>query len=324
MKKIGKNFLFALLPSIILLFIIEFSSRVYYSNKISDWSYLLYGIINTELDGLNQPKVFKIEESKKTNLMYDKYVENRSNENYKHIFCVGASTTTGIDYLNNYPRYLNKHISNEYQNEDYLVHIIGKGHTNSTSFKEMIAYELSLASPELLIIYCGYNDIFNKSIPNATKAIRTFLFLERFSLFAILAKQKFFVLKHQMIAKQKKITSHKLSVNSFKENIEDVIMYLNQKEIKVILIPDVLDHRKFNALSKAYDNFEDRNKDIPNTLKLIAHKYNNVHYLNLYPIFDFKNPEKDVHVDVAHLTKEGYDLLAKGVFDFIIKERFLE
>ena len=28
----------------------------------------------------------------------------------------------------------------------------------------MISYELSLANPELLIIYCGYNDIFNKSV----------------------------------------------------------------------------------------------------------------------------------------------------------------
>tara|TARA_B100001564_G_C20668207_1_gene684825 strand:- start:1804 stop:2778 length:975 start_codon:yes stop_codon:yes gene_type:complete len=324
MKKIGKNLLFALLPSIILLFIIEFSSRVYYSNKISDWSYLLYGIISTELDGLNQPKIFKINESKKTNLKYDEYVENRNNDNYKHVFCVGASTTTGIDYLNNYPRYLNKYISRQYQNEDYLVHIIGKGHTNSSNFKEMISYELSLANPELLIIYCGYNDIFNKSIPNATTAVRTFLFLEKFSLFALLAKQKFYVLKQQWAAKEKNITSHQLSVDTFKKNIEDVIMYLDEREIKVILIPDVLDPRKFNVLSKAYENFEDRNKDIPNTLNQIAQTYNNVHFLNLYPIFDFKNPENDVHVDIAHLTKEGYDLLAKGVFDFIVKERFLE
>ena len=63
---------------------------------------------------------------------------------------------------------------------------------------------------------------------------------------------------------------------------------------------------------------------VANTLKLIANKYNNVHFLNLYPIFDFKNLENDVHVDIAHLTKKGYGLLAKGVFDFIVKERFLE
>ena len=103
-------------------------------------------------------------------------------------------------------------------------------------------------------------------------------------------------------------SAHQLSVENFKFNINKLIKYLEEENIKVILIPDVLDARKFNHLAKTYENFSERNQAIPNTLNQI----------------DLVNKENDVHIDVAHLTNEGYENLAKGIFHHLVDNKLIE
>jgi len=327
MKKKLKHILFAIIPTIIILFGIEMSSRIYYCIKNDNWSYILYGLTHTELDGTNQTQIMQIRESKKTNLQYQEYINNRSNNEYKHIFCVGASTTVGIDIENNYPRYLNNYINKDTSRSKHLVHIIGKGHIHSNSFINMIDEELKFCMPELIIIYCGYNDIFNRSINTATTAtiaLKSVIFLEKYSLFIKIAKEKYYVLKHESVAKKEGMSSHNLAKKLFNDNMTSVVNFINKNQIKVILIPDILDSRKFNGLSKTYEDFNVRNKDISITLKNTCKNNKNAYYLNLYNSFDFINEENDVHADVAHLNNKGYDILAKSIYEYLLKNKFIK
>ena len=325
MKKI-KNVFYAILPTLIILLFIEFSARIYYCSKNNEWQYILYGLNLTSLEGTVNTRVLKLEESKKNNIYYKDYIEHKSDTNYEHIFCLGASTTVGNDIENNYPRYLNRKLKKKF-GENVLVHIVGKGHINSNHFLKMLKEEMKNSHPRLIILYCGYNDFFNNTITvskSKSKLLKLIIGIEEFSLFTKIAKEKIYVLQKQMEAAKEKKSMHDYSLENFEKNIQKLSDYSFSSGIKLILVPDVLDARKFNGITKTFDDFNKKNNDIKKTLRNISEENKNVFFLDLYHLFDFKNPENNVHIDVAHLTNDGYNILSEGIFNFIIEKNLLQ
>jgi lysophospholipase L1-like esterase len=189
---------------------------------------------------------------------------------------------------------------------------------------DMILDEMEYASPNLIILYCGYNDFFNNTITvskSKSKLLSIIISLEKYSLFTKIAKEKIYVLKKESEAQQQKKSNHEISLEIFKKNIQKLISYTTTTKINLILIPDVLDARKFSGITKTYDDFDKKNNDIQIALKDVSEDNENVFYLNLYHLFDFENKVNDVHADVAHLTNKGYNTLSEGIFNFIIEKK---
>ena len=257
-----------------------------------------------------------------------KQIKEAQKSKYHFIFCIGGSSTYGVftDEYHTYPYILNTFINDAIQDSlktKYIVFNLGMPGTSSDGYWQALEKALNKINPELVIFYTGYNDIFIKSVNQVYGSFSANLFflhqaIERYSLLIMTATEKYLISKHNKGEIDWK--KYRKLEEEFAINISNHIKKLHEKEIKVLLIPEVLIAKNFGNPLNNYEDYKEKYRNIPNILKEIAVK-NDCEYLDIQGYFDNEN-FKQYFVDPVHLTDAGNKVLSSLIFENskIIKE----
>lgn len=159
--------------------------------------------------------------------------------------------------------------------------------------------------PELVIFYVGFNDIYWMA-PFQNKIVDRFA---RYSFLVCSVKEK--LIKLNLNKKAANFEYLLYFVKEFEKNIELCIKFAQSKNIRVVLIPEVLVSEKFGPY-KDYRSYRKLYLEIPEVLKNLAKKYN-CHFLDPKDILyaDWRNN----FVDCVHLTDRGNEVFSTFLAD---------
>lgn len=316
-RKIVKYCCFSLMPLIVLLFSLELTQRIRYSIRFKNKSWLFY--CNVAKKNVNN-KFIKIEKFDCEKRIKRAYSElqlsyNIKSDKYKYIACIGGSSTEGVQ-IESYYKY--PHLLNRLINSNYIIINLGLEGKSSDAYYEAIEDLLERVSPEIIIFYCGYNDIFIKDVSKiystfSAKFSTVYGFLERFSLLLLTIKEKIIIHKvNSSKSYEEDFKKYKKLENEFHKNIDKCVNLLVEQNIKVILIPEVLMAKNFGGLTTNYENYAEKYANVPIILKETAKKYD-CEFISLQKFFE-NGDFKKYFVDPVHLTKEGNKVLSNLIF----------
>ncbi|RKY33292.1 MAG: hypothetical protein DRP74_00210 [Candidatus Omnitrophota bacterium] len=325
LRKIIKYSLFSLIPLLIIFLSLEVTQRIRYSIKQKNRAWLFYGLRkDSEKSDINN-KYIKISEIDVDTFLNKAFNDLRlpydiNNRNYEYIVCVGGSSTAGVfnEPEHRYPYLLNQLVNSSLSSSNHIKYIIvnmGMAGRSSDSYYKPLKRILEKISPKLIIFYCGYNDIFIKDVNKIYATVSAKLgsfynFLERYSLLLVTLKEKFLINQsNQTKSYERNSVRYKELENEFYKNIDSCVDLSVSKNIKVILMPEVLMARNFGEMTTNYEDYSDKYSNIPVILNKIAKKYN-CEFIDLHNYFD-SNDFKKYFIDPVHLTSEGNNILSK-------------
>lgn len=220
----------------------------------------------------------------------------------KNILFIGASSTYGVynDNFHTYPYLLQSKIRG--------ISCLNAAESGALSdqFLDILKQRCDeYCIPDMVVFYIGYNDIFSKGplseYPTIEKIIDIF---SKYSFLIVTIKEKILILDME----KKRDYAYRMNyVKEFNKNIEDCIKFAQHKNIKVVLIPEVLIAEKFTPTNEDYRSYSRLYVEIPEAIQGLAEKYN-CHFLNPRDILydDWKNN----FVGIVHLTDKGNEVLS--------------
>ncbi|MFH0772449.1 MAG: SGNH/GDSL hydrolase family protein [Candidatus Omnitrophota bacterium] len=349
--KIVKYVIFSIIPLLILFLSLEFIQRARYSIARRDWGWMFYfnsgkidhadvsaelnkkfiiidgsAAVNNVIKAANSAVMPQKSQSENSAASPKSKQDNASfvEMRRKYILCLGGSSTAGINNGNEhkYPYLLNKMIDESSlipKDVKYSVVNLGLAGETSDEYMNVIEFALKRISPEAIIFYCGYNDIFIKDVNKiyatfTAKLSPAYAFLERYSLLLLTLKEKFIISRiNRAGSYENNAGRYKKLEKEFYRNVDDCVELALKHNIEVVLIPEVLMAKDFGGLSANYENYAGKYKNIAFILKEIARK-RDCEFINLQGYFDADN-FKRYFADPVHLTDEGNAVLSALIFE---------
>jgi lysophospholipase L1-like esterase len=308
-----KRLLFSLLPLCFIFFTLETAQRIRYFSRNYDRAWLLYGLVpdrnpTTRVKVIAvRPPAFTIEPG-----------------NFRTVICLGSSTTAGIynDPLHKYPYLLNRLLeSRRPADAPFHYRVINYGVTGGSSEGYEMAIErmFEVVTPDVVIMYTGYSDIFVKDVNDIYQTFQARLgpvwtALEHRSLLLLTLKEKYIFWKeNQRNSYLQDASKYGRLENGFRDNIRKSVRALKARGVKVILIPEVLIAKRFGAVTGDFTDYAAKYQHIPGILKQVAAD-EGVELLTAQDAFD-NDDYKTYFVDPAHLTNQGNEVLSRLIFD---------
>lgn len=304
------------------------------------------------------------------------------------IFVFGGSTTAGFPYQPNgsFSRYLNDALKLQYPKIHLEVINLGITAVNSYTILDLLP-DVIEQNPDLIIIYAGHNEFYGalgvgstESVGNSRSLIKLFLFMNKFKITQLIkntinAAVSLFkdsssdysggTLMSRMAAEKSiKLNSnlYKQSVNQYKNNLDEILNKLNNKNIPVIigtLVSNLRDQKPFFSFdddsisaNKFYNdgvtqlknsNFSDADSlfslardldglrfrapsEFNKIIKTLSSKYQ-LYFVDIAEKFNEVSPYNivgnNLMVDHLHPTLEGQQLIGKLFFNKIIENKIV-
>jgi lysophospholipase L1-like esterase len=314
-KKRGpmKRLLYSLLPLLLIFFTLETIQRVRYFSRNYERAWLLYGLVPAQ-NPTRGPKVIRVRAPAFT----------IAPGNFKTVICIGSSTTVGIynDPQHKYPYLLNQLLESRRPSDapfHYRVINYGVAGGSSDGYQYAIERMFEVITPEVVVMYTGYSDIFVKDVNDIYQTFQAGLgpvwaALEHRSLLLLTVKEKYIFWKqNQRNSYLQDATKYSKLETEFRENTRKALRTLNAKGVKVILIPEVLIAKRFGAVTGDFTDYATKYRNIPGILKQLADD-ERAELVTVQDAFDNEDYKK-YFVDPAHLTNEGNEVLSRLIFD---------
>ena len=265
------------------------------------------------------------------------------------IVCIGGSTTFGIGSSSDkttYPQFLEDILNSKVQNQDFEV--INAGVSGYTTAENLINLEFRIVdiSPDLIVIYDGYNDFKPNRVPNFKSDYSHWRYREPIYIgrpfldnFRFYAKLKKLILKYSPRKQDSPFPELKRfdnasidGVDAFKRNLRSITYIAKSKNIKVLLSTFVIplnddnlkkDPERFRNLlyftpTFTYKGILDAKTKYNNAIKEVAKEEN-------IPLVDSNKimPQSlEYFDDYVHFNDKGAFLMAKNIADTISKNYF--
>lgn len=161
--------------------------------------------------------------------------------------------------------------------------------------------------PDMVVFYTGYNDLFYKHFDKTQgRSFKPYAILEKYSLLLIDIRMKY--IQYAQLKKQRDPAYRLKFVKEFESDMEESIKFAKSKNIKVVLIPEVVMAEKFSlSPTRDYRWYKEIYQEVPGTLKKLALKYNS-YFLDPSP--DLSINWEDNFIDPVHLTDKGNEVLS--------------
>jgi lysophospholipase L1-like esterase len=328
-KTVIKYSLFSLITLLLIFLSLELIQRVRYSVIQKDWKWLVYfdakGYDNGDVNALTNKRFIVADSHDPADLA--KKIESslpdqqRDEKGYRYIVCMGGSSTAGVhnDPEHKYPYLLDKLMNDPAPGRRFAVINFGMAGESSDSYNGDIDTILRKISPEMVIFYVGYNDIFIKDVNSiyATFTARlspVYLFLERYSLLLLTLKEKYIIHGINQGKSHDKDIKRRMELEAvFGRNMGVCAKRLRDSSIRVVLIPEVLMAKNFGGPTANYEDYAEKYRNIPFILRAVADKYG-CEFIDLQGCFDEKD-FKRYFIDPVHLTDEGNARLSRLIFE---------
>jgi lysophospholipase L1-like esterase len=312
-RGLAKRVFYSLLPLLIIFVALETIQRVRYFSRNYDRAWLLYGLIPAK-NPTRGPKVIRVRPPAFT----------VAPGNFKTVVCLGSSTTVGIynDPLHKYPYLLNQLLeSRRPADAPFRYRVINYGVAGGSSEGYEMAVErmFEVITPEVVIMYTGYSDIFVKDVNDIYQTFQARLgpvwtALEHRSLLLLTLKEKYIFWKqNQRNSYLQDRSKYGRLEAGFRDNTRTAVRALTAKGVKVILIPEVLIAKRFGAVTGDFTDYAAKYQNIPGILKQLADE-EHVELVTVQDAFD-NDDYKKYFVDPAHLTNEGNEVLSRLIFE---------
>lgn len=324
-----KHSLFSLIIFLLIFLSMELVQRVRYSIIQKDWNWLVYFGPKGEdrSDAITATnKKFIVAETHDPGRLIKKFesslpISSIDEKRYRYIVCFGGSTTAGVynDPEHKYPYLLDKLINSSASGQKFAVINFGMAGESSDHYGGDIDLILRKISPELIIFYVGYNDIFIKDINKiyatfTAKLSPIYTFLERYSLLLLTLKEKYIIHRiNQSRSYEKSAKRYRKLEAEFERNMDICLNKLRERGVKAVLIPEVLMAKNFGGPTANYEDYAEKYKNIPPILKAVAER-NGCEFLDLQDGFDEKDFRR-YFVDPVHFTNDGNIRLSRLIFE---------
>ena len=237
-----------------------------------------------------------------------------------NILCIGGSSTYGIfnDRRYTYPNLLSEHFKRNVAGDAgirFSVLNIGLPGQSSDTYSTQLDLEFSEYTPDVAIFYTGYNDIFVKDVNRVYQTFEARMyslwsFVERYSLLLLTAKEKYLIWTYNQ---SRDIDEERdriaLLEREFRAALEQTLEPLIQRDVPIILIPEVLMARNFGGIGHNYESYGQRYANIPSILEDVAQRYG-AEFIDLQTDFDAMDFEA-MFQDPVHLTDDGNQVLSQ-------------
>ena len=237
-----------------------------------------------------------------------------------NILCIGGSSTYGIfnDRRYTYPNLLSEHFKRNVAGDAgirFSVLNIGLPGQSSDTYSTQLDLEFSEYTPDVAIFYTGYNDIFVKDVNRVYQTFEARMyslwsFVERYSLLLLTAKEKYLIWTYNQ---SRDIDEERdriaLLEREFRAALEQTLEPLIQRDVPIILIPEVLMARNFGGIGHNYESYGQRYANIPSILEDVAQRYG-AEFIDLQTDFDAMD-FKAMFQDPVHLTDDGNQVLSQ-------------
>ena len=192
---------------------------------------------------------------------------------------------------------------------------IGLPGQSSDTYSTQLDLEFSEYTPDVAIFYTGYNDIFVKDVNRVYQTFEARMyslwsFVERYSLLLLTAKEKYLIWTYNQ---SRDIDEERdriaLLEREFRAALEQTLEPLIQRDVPIILIPEVLMARNFGGIGHNYESYGQRYANIPSILEDVAQRYG-AEFIDLQTDFDAMD-FKAMFQDPVHLTDDGNQVLSQ-------------
>jgi len=270
-------------------------------------------------------------------------------DNFYRIICLGESTTQGHgNRTGNYPKYLQTKINKELGKR---VEVINAGVSGwiSDQVALMVEHKISKMSPDLVILYAGWNDFqsynplsvppaesyfesaFGKKLLNTTTQFKSIAFL-----YEIILKFKVHSSPKNKYKNDNSLVVPNKTYKFYLENLDKIISCLRTQSPKTRIVICTLVGRwpwgDFNAKNGAVwwmtqegltpDEAAEYLEKFNNLIRVYAKKND----LLLVDISKQMNNEdkKKIMWDFAHFTDEGYKILADNIYETLKSQKVFQ
>ena len=309
-----KYIVFSIIPLIILFLSLETAQRIRISLKQNSFEPLYYGFYNKKKNEENNETKYILIEKENYKVQIDAAYKQISKQHYI-IACIGGSSTVGPwnDPEHRYPFLLQRLINEKIGDDRVRVLNLGKGGRTSDVYGSVIENLNAKLTPNLIIFYTGYNDIFIRDINLVYQSwVGTFnkfySWCARYSFLLLSMRDKYLIWRHTQRDQDEGLEKFKLHALKFKEQMDKYLYDLDKNGIDMILIPEVVAAKKFNLLSD-YRSYKNQYKEIPIIMNKLSKKHH-AEYLNLQDYFEI-NDYKLYFKDPVHLTNSGNNRLSR-------------
>ena len=139
--------------------------------------------------------------------------------------------------------------------------------------------------------------------------------LERYSLLALTAKEKYlFWIYSQPPEGREERERLEYFEREFKSALALVVEQLVGRGVKVILIPEVLMAKDFGGLTRNYESYGDRYRNVPGIVSDIAKQYG-AEFVDVQQDFEARD-FRAMFKDPVHLTDEGNRVLSQLIVKY--------
>jgi lysophospholipase L1-like esterase len=308
-RRVCRKTAIGLLPTLLLFTAGELIQRVRYSNNQNNPSWMTYGFRWSD----TTPTVPIIPVSRFDYL-------GRFDPDAINVLCIGGSSTYGVfnDRRYTYPNLLNERLNQAVSSDaGTYFSVLNRGLPGQSAEDYRATFDVELAeyTPDVVILYTGYNDMFIKDVNRmySTFSARLYTFwnvIERYSLLAITAKEKYLIwtLNQSREADEERERLQRLE-QEFMSALELTLEPLVRRDVPVILIPEVLMARNFGGFGHNYESYAERYVNVPGLVEEVARRHG-AEFVDLQQDFaamDFKA----LFQDPVHLTDEGNRVLSR-------------
>lgn len=324
-RRVCRNTVLGLLPTLLLFLAGELVQRVRYSNIQNNPGWMTYGFRSSDTTPVpiipvmvpTSPQGRAAEMAQPGRAGSDEVPNDylgQFDPNAFNILCIGGSSTYGVfnDRRYTYPNLLSERLNQAVSGETGIrFSVLNRGLPGQSveTYDWTFDRELAAYTPDVVIYYTGYNDIFIKDVDRAYATFSAKLYsfwyvLERYSLLAITAKEKYIIWTSNRSREDEEERERQDRLErEFRSALERTLEPLAAKGVSIILIPEVLMARNFGGIGHNYEDYAERYVNIPGILEDVARRHGAefVDLQNDFEAMDFNAMFKDP----VHLTDEG-------------------
>ncbi len=335
-RRVCRKTAFGLLPTLLLFFTAELVQRVRYSIVQHNPTWMYYGLRWS--DPAPGVPVIPVTGTRSTNRPFRKAPAGGGEDareelledyfgsfdpNAVNILCIGGSSTYGVF---NEPRYTYPYLLSGLLNKGASANakqfsVLNRGLPGQSAedYKATLDLELAEYSPDAVIFYTGYNDMFIKDVNRTYSTFSSRLYagwyvLERYSLLALTTKEKYLIWNSNQ---RKSYDEERARLGrlegEFRNALEVTVVALVGRGIRVILIPEVLMAKNFGWVTQNYESYAPRYVNIPGIVQNVA-KRHGAEFIDLQKDFDATDFEA-MFKDPVHLTDEGNRILSRLILE---------
>ena len=302
-----------LLPVLLLFLTAEIAQRVRYAVRDHSAQWLSFGSWN---QWRNRPAPVPVIPIGRTPTLT---VEPPDDEGEITILCIGGSSTYGAFNPRDqtYPHLLGVLLNDSAPSRRFQVLNRGLAGASVEDYHSALDRELALFTPDVVIFYTGYNNIFIKDVNRVYMTIQARLDriwhrIGDYSLLAHTARERYLL----WAAEQQRLgrSDHLVSLEQdFKNALDALVGPLTRNGVRVILIPEVLMARDFGGIGHNYERYAEQYVNIPPIIRDIATRHN-AEFIDLQEDFDALD-FTTTFADPVHLTDTGNRVLSRLIFE---------